>query len=61
MISISADIEQYLSDDIETLRDTEERIVALIQHKGGYMTEQDYNTLNNVQQAIRMIEEYDDD
>ena len=57
----SIDIEQYLLDDIETLKDTKERIEALIRSSGGVVAPSYFDTLYNVQQAIRILEESEDE
>jgi len=57
----SIDIEQYLLDDIETLTDTKERIEALIRSSGGIVAPQYFDTLYNVQQAIKILEESEDE
>ena len=51
------DIEQYLIDDIETLRDTKERIEALLYRTGGVVAPSYLDALYNVTQAIKILED----
>ena len=57
----SNDIEQYLIDDIETLKDTKERIVALLYRTGGVVAPSYLDALYNVTQAIKILEDNKDD
>ena len=57
----SNDIEQYLIDDIETLKDTKERIVALLYRTGGVVAPSYLDVLYNVTQAIKILEDSNDD
>ena len=57
----SIDIEQYLLDDIETLTDTKERIEALIRSSGGVVAPQYFDTLYNVQQAIKILDDNEEE
>ncbi|MBL4753843.1 MAG: hypothetical protein JKY52_09675 [Flavobacteriales bacterium] len=62
MTRYSIDIEQYLIDDIETLRDTKGRIEAILFKTGGVVAPSYLDALYNVTQAIRILEdgEYND-